>query len=68
MKTSRFVSVSSIILAGWLGATFLKEVPAQRYPKLDKKPASASVEEPKEISILATTQVKPAAKPVSFSN
>lgn len=67
MKTTRFVSVSSVILAGWLAATFLNEVPAQRYPKLDKKPATASVEEAKETSILATTQVKPVTKPVSFS-
>ncbi|GAA5122210.1 hypothetical protein JIN84_09675 [Luteolibacter yonseiensis] len=67
MKTSSFVSGSSVILAGWLAATFLNEVPAQRYPKLDRKPATASVEEAKETSILATTQVKPATRPVSFS-
>jgi hypothetical protein len=44
MNTRRFVSGSSILLAGWLGATFLNEVPSQRYPKLDKKPATAAVE------------------------
>jgi hypothetical protein len=43
MNTRCFVSGSSILLAGWLGATFLNEVPSQRYPKLDKKPATASV-------------------------
>jgi hypothetical protein len=41
MNTRRFVSGSSILLAGWLGATFLNEVPSQRYPKLDKKPTAA---------------------------
>jgi hypothetical protein len=35
MNIRQFVSGSSVILAGWLGATFLNEVPAQRYPKLD---------------------------------
>ncbi len=39
MSTRRFVSGSSVILAAWLGATFLNEVPAQRYPKLDKQAA-----------------------------
>ena len=39
MNTRRFVSGSSILLAGWLGATFLNEVPSQRYPKLDKNAA-----------------------------
>jgi hypothetical protein len=44
MSTRRFVSGSSVILAGWLGATFFNEVPAQRYPKLDKKPATAAIQ------------------------
>jgi hypothetical protein len=44
MSTRHFVSGSSVILAGWLGATFLNEVPAQRYPKLDRKPDTASVQ------------------------
>jgi len=43
MNIRSFVSGSSILLAGWLGATFLNEVPSQRYPKLDKKPATAAV-------------------------
>ncbi|MDH4444527.1 MAG: hypothetical protein QE267_05305 [Akkermansiaceae bacterium] len=42
MKAHQFVSVSSVVLAGWLGATFLNEVPAQRYPKLDKRPETAA--------------------------
>lgn len=48
MNTRRFVSGSSILLAGWLGATFLNEVPSQRYPKLDKKPATAATDVMKE--------------------
>jgi hypothetical protein len=43
MNTRRFVSGSSILLAGWLGATFLNEVPSQRYPKLDKTPPTAAI-------------------------
>lgn len=41
MSASRFVCGSSVIIAGWLGATFLSDVPAKGYPKLDKKPATA---------------------------
>ena len=64
MNTRRFVSGSSVILAGWLGATFFNEVPAQRYPKLDKKPATAAVaNEPG----LLVAEVKPVASPVSVS-
>ncbi|MEX1049692.1 MAG: hypothetical protein WED15_09195 [Akkermansiaceae bacterium] len=44
MNTKRFVTGSSVILAGWLGATFLNEVPSQRYPKLDKKTADSEAE------------------------
>ena len=40
MNIRKFVSGSSVILATWLGATFFNEVPAQRYPKLDKTSAS----------------------------
>jgi hypothetical protein len=45
MNTKRFVTGSSIILAGWLGATFLNEVPSKRYPKLDRNPATAVLDE-----------------------
>lgn len=44
MNTQRFVSGSSILLVAWLGATFFNEVPSQRYPKLDKSPATAALE------------------------
>jgi hypothetical protein len=54
MNTRCFVSGSSILLAGWLGATFLNEVPSQRYPKLDKKPATAAVEVTPEKLAVAT--------------
>ena len=53
MNTRRFVSGSSILLAGWLGATFFNEVPSQRYPKLDKKPATTSIEVTREKSMVA---------------
>ena len=43
MNTQRFVSGSSILLVAWLGATFFNEVPSQRYPKLDKSPATAAL-------------------------
>ncbi len=60
MSTSRFVSGSSIILAGWLGATFLNEVPAQRYPKLDKKSVPTAVNVTQS-SLLIANQEKPEA-------
>ena len=58
MNISRFVSGSSIILACWLGATFLNEVPSKRYPKLDKTPATAGLEKKGETA-LVVTQLKP---------
>lgn len=45
MNTKLFVTGSSIILAGWLGATFLNDVPSKRYPKLVRTPATASLDE-----------------------
>jgi len=41
MKLRHFVSGSSAILVGWLGVTFVYDVPTQCYPKLDKYPATA---------------------------
>lgn len=43
MSTLHFVSGSSVILVAWLGATFLNEVPSQRYPKLDQKLSTAAL-------------------------
>jgi hypothetical protein len=40
MKLRNFVSSSALFLAGWLGFTFIHEVPTQRYPKLDKYTAT----------------------------
>jgi len=40
MRIRKFVSTSAILLAGWLGYTFIHEVPTQRYPKLDKYTAA----------------------------
>ncbi len=64
MNTRRFVSGSSVILAGWLGATFFNEVPAQSYPKLDKKPATAAVASETDLLV---AEAKPAAPPISVS-
>ena len=36
MKLRQFVTTSAVVLAGWLGFTFVHEVPSQRYPKLQK--------------------------------
>lgn len=42
MKLPHFVSVSAVLLMGWLTVTFVREVPAQRYQKLDNFPTTAS--------------------------
>ena len=57
MNTKSFVSGSSIILAGWLGATFFNEVPSKRYPRLDRKTAATT----------QTDEIKPAAMEVPKS-
>lgn len=36
MKLGQFVTTSAVVLMGWLGFTFVHEVPSQRYPKLQK--------------------------------
>lgn len=56
MNTSRFVSGSSVLLAGWLGATFLNEVPAQRYPKLDKTTETTALPETDVKPVVATEE------------
>jgi len=66
MNTRRFVCGSSVILAGWLGATFLNEVPAQRYPKLDKNPATAAMRVENE-TVMTGVVTKPVALQVSAS-
>lgn len=42
MKLPHFVSGSAILLVGWLAVTFFRDVPPQRYQKLDKFPTTAS--------------------------
>ena len=65
MNTRRFVSGSSVLLAGWLGATFLYDVPSQRYPKLDRKPTTAARDDDSKSIFIAN--VKPDVMPDSFS-
>jgi len=36
MRLSHFITISSLILCGWLSLTFFSEVPAQSYPKMEK--------------------------------
>ncbi|MEO5916599.1 MAG: hypothetical protein ABIS50_20350 [Luteolibacter sp.] len=66
MSTRNFVSGSSIILVGWLGATFLNEVPSQRYPKLDKTPATVKLDL-ESMNATATSSEKSPALQVSLS-
>ena len=53
MKLPHFVSVSAILLMGWLSVTFFRDVPPQRYQKLDKFPTTAS-SAPRETATPAT--------------
>lgn len=61
MKLRHFVSTSAVILAAWLGFTFVHEVPTQPYPKLDKytarQPVPASTPLPAGDSRLEISQV-----------
>ena len=66
MNSRCFVSGSSVLLAGWLGATFLNDVPSQRYPKLDKKLATAARANETNPTVIAT-QLNSAVLPESFS-
>lgn len=52
MKLRNFVSTSALFLAGWLGFTFINEVPTQLYPKLDKYTAT-----PRETPDLPSTEM-----------
>lgn len=67
MSIRNFVSGSSVILAGWLGATFLNEVPAKRYPKLDKTPSAAVFAGAHE-KALAAVDVESTVSPDSLSH
>lgn len=63
MSLPKFVSASAVVLLGWLAATFVHQVPSQRYPRLDKIRASAANEVPATLS----QSQNPAVLPVSFS-
>lgn len=65
MNTKSFVGGSSIILAGWLGATFFNDVPSKRYPRLDNKTAAVSLSD--EIKPATVEPAKSLALPVSVS-
>ena len=43
MKLRHFVGGSAVVLAGWLGVTFVMDVPAQRYQQ--RRKATAAVEQ-----------------------
>ena len=45
MQLRHFVCGSAVILVGWLAVTFVYKVASQRYPKLDKYPATTSLGE-----------------------
>jgi hypothetical protein len=53
MKLRQFVSGSALVLGAWLAITFFQEVPAQRYPKLDKHQRSAKSADPSEAKAAA---------------
>lgn len=46
MKLRHFVSGSALVLTGWLAATFLYDMPAQRYQKLEKFPTTSRTPAP----------------------
>jgi hypothetical protein len=67
MKLGHFVSFSAFILSAWLGLTFMHEVPAQSYPKLQRhasNPTAASTPRPMP-AITALTPVRPLREKVS---
>jgi len=44
MKLRIFVSGSAALFAGWLGLTFVRDVPRENYPELGSQPLSAEVD------------------------
>lgn len=42
MNIDTYVGASSVLLLAWLGATYLHDIPPDRYPKLDRSSISAS--------------------------
>jgi hypothetical protein len=41
MNIRSFVGASSALLLAWLGATYLHEIPPERYPKQGRKPVTS---------------------------
>jgi hypothetical protein len=48
MKHRQFVCGSAVLLGVWLALTFFREVPSQRYPRLEKHRKTAEVKKPEE--------------------
>ncbi|GAA5483846.1 hypothetical protein [Haloferula sargassicola] len=48
MNVKTFVTGSAALLAAWLGATFVRQVPGESYPQLGRgsKPLSAQISKP----------------------
>lgn len=44
MNVRNFIGASSAVLLAWLGATYLHEVPSERYPKQERLSSTAPVE------------------------
>lgn len=70
MEIRRFVSGTSIILAGWLGVTFIREVPSQRYPKMERYESVSTelVPVPVPVGADSATASNELVLPVSFSH
>ena len=49
MKLRHFVGGSAVVLAGWLGVTFVMDVPAQRYQQRRTAEVKRSVEEERPV-------------------
>ena len=64
MKVRFFVTGSASLLAGWLAATFLTDVPVERYPQYGKGsvPVSAKVMKPEDKPVAS---VVPTGAPVA---
>jgi hypothetical protein len=62
MKLSHFVSGTAVVLAGWLAVTFFHVMPSQRYPKLQKYPATTFAPQPAKPVAAAAVQEIPAAQ------
>jgi len=61
MKVPVFVTSSAAVLAAWLGVTYFREVPAEKYPKLGKgsMPLSARAEPEGESKPLISLEEEP---------